>query len=162
MSRHVQQHSAASRFLAALCVVAALSGCGSAQEAALDQASQRARTRAQAANDNVVALLGGADYQPADDEELLADTIDRVRGTDANGYVFASRTPGPGQVEIDAGFDDSGDAGLIGPHTHALVRLCVRITGTRPGPVTINDVPCQPFNDPAQPGGPRETISLDG
>ncbi|MEV4622641.1 hypothetical protein AB0J74_28505 [Asanoa sp. NPDC049573] len=162
MTRHVHRGAARRllRLLAALCLVIVVAGCGSAQEAALDQASQRARARAHEARDNVAALLGGVDYQPADDQDLLADAVEQVQS--GTGFVFASRTPGPGQVEIDAGFDDSGDAGLLGPHTHALVRLCVRISGTRPGPVTINDVPCQPFADPAQPGSPRETITLEG
>ncbi|HEV7708286.1 MAG TPA: hypothetical protein VGP16_08845 [Asanoa sp.] len=160
MRQHVHRGAASRhlRLLAALCLVVVVAGCGSAQDAAFDQASERARSRAHAARDNVAALLGSADYQPADDQELLTDAADQVRGT---GFVFDSRTPGPGQVEIDAGFDDSGDAGVIGPHTHALVRLCVRISGTRSGPVTINDVPCLPFTDPAHPGGPRETIKLE-
>lgn len=144
----------------ALCLATVvLSGCSSADEIAIERASEGARRRAHAAQDSVSALLAG-EYRPPDDATLVAKAIESLASGDGVGHVFASRSPAAGQVELDVGFQQTGRGGPIAQVTMQ-VRLCVRISGALGGPAAMTDVACQPYEETRDPGRPDKIIMLE-
>ncbi|MFI6759321.1 hypothetical protein ACIBF5_09280 [Micromonospora sp. NPDC050417] len=139
----------------------AAAGCGrSDREQALDQATEQVRQRAALTEESISGTL--ASPRAPSDQALLDAVAGVAEGGERHAIVFERQVESVDRIRLDLAFDARSETGGMARAT-VVVRLCVRLTGTRgPDPgVTMTDIACGRI--PENPlGKPDEIVGLAG